>query len=136
MTTTLWLRISSVIALLFAAGHALGGRSDWSPMADNPVIDSMRTVPFQVMGVTRTYLDFYLGFGYSIAVTQVMMAVILWQLAGLARTDARRIRPIIAVITLASVLGAAIAWHFILPLPAFFSLVLTATLAIAYAVAR
>jgi len=136
MTTVLWLRISSVIALLFAAGHTLGGLKDWSPIGDNPVLSSMKTVGFQAMGVNRTYFDFYRGFGYSISVAQVMLGVLLWQLAALARKDLLAVRPLIAVITLASLVGSFIAWRFILPVPAMFSLVLVASLTVAYAVAR
>jgi hypothetical protein len=55
MTTTLWLRVSSVISLLFAAGHAFGGLTYWSPNGENPVLEAMRTVHFDVMGVSRSY---------------------------------------------------------------------------------
>jgi hypothetical protein len=136
MTTTLWLRISSVISLLFAAGHTLGGLKYWSPMGDNPVLQAMRTVRFDTMGANRSYFDFYLGFGYSLSVTQVMQAALLWQLAGLARTDALGARPMIAVIALATAVCGVIAYRFILPLPAFFSLALVASLVVAYVVAR
>jgi hypothetical protein len=54
MTTTLWLRISAVISLLFAAGHTLGGLKYWSPMGDNQVLQAMRTVRFDTMGVNRS----------------------------------------------------------------------------------
>jgi hypothetical protein len=136
MTTTLWLRISSIIALLFAAGHALGGLKYWSPMGDNPVLQAMRTVHFDTMRVSRSYFDFYIGFGYALTVAQVMQAILLWQLASLARTNPVGLRPMIAVIALASLVGSVIAWRFILPVPAIFSLVLVASLAVAYAVTR
>jgi hypothetical protein len=136
MSTTLWLRISSVITLLFAAGHTLGGLKYWSPMGDNAVLQAMRTVHFDAMGANRSYLDFYLGFGYSLSVIQLMLAVLLWQLATLARTNALTVRPMIAVITLAVAACAVIAWRFILPVPALFSLVQLASLVAAYAVAR
>jgi hypothetical protein len=136
MTTLLWLRISSVISLVFAAGHTLGGLKYWSPMGDNPVLQAMRTVRFNTMGVNRSYFDFYMGFGYSLSVTQVMQAILLWQLATLARTDALRLRPLVAVIALATAVSGVIAWRLIFPVPALFSLVLVASLAVAYAVAR
>ena len=136
MTTTLWLRISSVIAVLFATGHTLGGLKYWSPIANNPVLQSMRSFRFDTMGVSRTYLDFYIGFGYSLTVAQVMEAILLWQLSSLARTDALHVRPMIGVIALATLVGSIIAWRLILPIPAVFSLVLLASLAVAYVVAR
>jgi hypothetical protein len=136
MTTTLWLRISSVIALLFAAGHTLGGLRHWSPMGENPVLQAMRETRFQTMGVTRSYLDFYTGFGYSLSVSGLMLAVLLWQLATVARKDATMVRPMIAVIALATLVSGIIAWQLIFPLPALFSLVLFASLTAAFAVAR
>jgi hypothetical protein len=136
MKTTVWLRISSVIALLFAVGHTLGGRKYWSPMGNNPVLGTMRSVRFDTMGVNRSYLDFYMGFGYSLSTTMLMQAILLWLLASLARTDAARLRPIIAVLTVATAVGGLISWQFLFPVPALFSLVLVASLAVAFAVAH
>jgi len=136
MTTTKWLRISSIITLLYAAGHTLGGLKYWSPMGDNAVLQAMRTVHFDTMGVNRSYLDFYMGFGYALLVSQVMLAVLLWQLATLARTNTQMVRPMIAVITLAVAASGVITWRFTLPVPALFSLVQLASLAVAYVVAR
>jgi hypothetical protein len=64
MTTAILLRITSVISFLLAAGHTLGGWSSWSPVGDTDVLTSMRTFQFQTVGVTRSYLDFYRGFGF------------------------------------------------------------------------
>ena len=136
MTTTLWLRISSVIAGLIAAGHSIGGLKYWSPMGENPVLNAMRETRFETMGANRSYLDFYMGFGYSLSVAELMVAMLLWQLASLARTNAPGVRPMIAVITLASVASGVIAWRFIFPMPALCLLALIATLTIAFVVAR
>jgi hypothetical protein len=136
MTTTVWLRISSVIALLCAAGHTLGGLKYWSPMGDNPVLQAMRASHFNTMGANRSYFDFYMGFGHALSVAQVMLAILLWQLASLARTNALTVRPMIVVIAVATVVTGVIAWHFIFPVPALFYLVLAASLGMAFAVAR
>lgn len=136
MTTTVWLRISSVIALLFAVGHTLGGLSDWSPIPDNPVIQAMRAIHFEVMGVNRSYLDFYKGFGYLLTVAMLMQAALLWQLATLARTNLAAVRPMIAVMAAAALVSCVLTWYFIIPVPGVFSAVLLACLAIALAVAR
>ena len=132
MSTTIWLRVSAIISLLFAVGHSLGGMQSWSPTADNPVLQSMRTVHFDVMGVSRSYLDFYLGFGYSISVSLLLQAALLWMLSGVARNDAASARPMIAAFAVATVVSAFIAWRYIFPVPAIFSLVLSATLIVAY----
>ena len=135
MTTTVWLRISSVIALLFAVGHTSGGLSDWSPMPDNPVIQAMRTVHFDVMGVNRSYLDFYRGFGYLLTVAMLMQAALLWQFAALARTNVAAVRPMVGVMAAAAAVSCVLTWLFIIPLPAIFSTVLLASLTVALALA-
>lgn len=53
----------------------------------------MTAVRFDTMGANRSYLDFYMGFGWSITVAMVMQTVLLWQIASLARTDPASVRP-------------------------------------------
>jgi hypothetical protein len=132
MTTTLLLRIAAVISLLFATGHSLGGLKRWSPMGENEVLKAMATVRFDTMGANRSYLDFFMGFGWSISVALLLQSVLLWQVASLARSDAVQVRPMIAVFALATLASGAIAWRFILPVPALFSAVLLVVLVAAY----
>lgn len=136
MTTTLLLRIASVISLLFTAGHSLGGLRKWSPMGENEVLQAMTTVRFETMGANRSYLDFFMGFGWSISVSMLMQTVLLWQMASLARTDPAHVRPMIGVVALATLASGVIAWRFIFPLPALFSGVLFIALVAAYVVAH
>lgn len=136
MTTTLFLRIASVISLIFTLGHSAGGLQKWSPMGDNEVLRAMTAFRFDAMGAHRSYLEFFMGFGWSISVAMVMQTVLLWQMASLARTDPAGVRPMIAVIALATVASGVIAWRFIFPVPALFSSVLAIALAAAFVVAR
>jgi len=136
VTTTLLLRIAAIISLLFTAGHTMGGLRKWSPMGGNAVLTAMTDVRFDTMGANRSYLDFFMGFGWSISVFMLMQTILLWQLASLARTDPARLRPMIAVIALATVASGVIAWRFIFPVPAVFSGVLALALALAYVAAR
>jgi hypothetical protein len=136
MTTTLFLRIASVISLLFTLGHTAGGLQKWSPISDNDVLKAMTTFRFDVMGVNRSYLDLYMGLGWSISVWMLMQTVLLWQMASLARTNAAGVRPMVAVIALATLASGVIAWCFILPVPALFSVALFIPLVAAYVVAR
>jgi hypothetical protein len=129
------LRIAAVISLLFTIGHSMGGLQQWSPMGDNAVLKAMTDVRFATMGVSRSYLDFYMGLGWTISVLMAMETILLWQLASLAKTEPARLRPIIAVIALATVGSGIIAWRFILPVPAIFSVVLLIPLALAYVAA-
>lgn len=136
MTTTLFLRIASVISLLFTLGHSLGGLKKWSPMGDNEVLRAMTAVRFDTMGANRSYLDFYMGFGWSLTVAMVMQTILLWQMASLARTDPAGVRPMIAVIALTTVAGGIIAWRFLFPIPALFSIALLIPLVAAYVLVR
>ena len=135
MTTTL-LRIASVISLVFTAGHTLGGLQKWSPMGENEVLKAMTAVRFDTMGANRSYLDFFMGFGWSISVLMLLQTVLLWQLASLARADAARVRPMIAAFALATLATGVIAWRFIFPIPALFSSALVILLVAAYVVAH
>jgi hypothetical protein len=136
MTTTLLLRIASVISLVFTAGHTLGGLRKWSPMGDNEVLKAMTAVRFDTMGANRSYLDFFMGFGWSLSIAMLLQTVLLWQLSSLARADPVHVRPMIAVFLLATLAGGVIAWRFIFPVPALFSGALVIVLAAAYAMAR
>src|SRR5450631_2364719 len=87
MSPALLLRISAVVSFLFALGHTLGGMKLWSPMGENQVLELMRSVQFETMGVSRSYLDFHLGFGYCLSVAGFLQAVLLWQIASVAGRD-------------------------------------------------
>jgi hypothetical protein len=84
----------------------------------------MRTFHFDAQGASRSYLDFYRGFGFLLSTYMLLQGVLLWQLASFVKVNAKQARPMIAVIFLASVMGAILSWEFIFPLPvAFFSLI-------------
>jgi hypothetical protein len=136
MSATIWLRVSAIISLLFTAGHFMGGMQNWSPIADNAVLQSMRTVRFDVMGVNRSYLDLYMGLGHSLTVSLLLQTVLLWILGNVARTHASFVRPMIAAFVVAVAVTGIIAWRYILPVPAFFSLALCATLVMAFIAAQ
>ena len=136
MTTALLLRIASVVSLVFTAGHTLGGFRKWSPMGDNEVLRAMTAVRFETRGASRSYLDFFMGFGWSLSVALLLQTILLWQLASLARTDPPRVRPMIAVFALATLASGVIAWRFIFAIPAIFSAALVVVLVAAYVVAH
>jgi hypothetical protein len=126
------LQISAVIAFLFAVGHTLGGRKKWSPMGDNAVLKAMTDVRFDTMGANRSYLDFFMGFGWSLSVLMLLEAVLLWQMASLVVSNVEAVRPMIAAFAVATLTGGVIAWRFIFPVPAAFSGLFLAALVAAY----
>ena len=136
MTTTLLLRIAAVVSLLFTAGHTMGGRKQWSPIGGNAVLEAMTTFRLDVMGVNRSYLDFYMGFGWAISAYLLMQTVLIWQVASLARTDAARVRPMIAVFALATLANGLLSWRMFFAIPTAFLAVIFVVLVAAYMARR
>jgi hypothetical protein len=132
MKTALFLRIASVVSLLFAAGHTLGGRKSWTFTGETEVLQPMRTFQIQTMGVTRTYMDFYRGFGFTLSVYLLLQAVVLWQLATLGRANPQQVRPIILSVLVASLVNTVLTWRYIFPVPALFGVVVSAFLIAAF----
>jgi hypothetical protein len=130
------LRITSLITLIFAVGHSLGGMESWSPVGETEVLKAMKSFRFDAEGVTRTYFDFYLGFGLILSVYLFLQAVLLWQLATLAKTEALRLRPLIVSFFMASVVSAGLSWKFIFAVPAISFVVIAAGLGFAFFASR
>jgi hypothetical protein len=81
------------------------------------VLSAMRSFHFDAAGVSRSYLDFYLGFGFLDSIYHLMQAVVLWQLASMARFDPIRVRPLVGSFFVASVAAAFVCWKFIFLVP-------------------
>jgi hypothetical protein len=122
--------------MLLAAGHTLGGRKAWSPQGENPVLQAMRTERFQVVGVSRTYLDFYLGFGFTLSVFLVLQAILLWQLATIAKTAPLQVRGMVTALAVASLASTLLSWRFLFAVPTAFTLVITVLLGLAAFIGR
>ena len=132
MKPALLLRIASVITLLLAVGHTAGGLSFWSPAGDTEVLRAMRSFHFDAAGVSRTYLDFYLGFGFITGIYLLAQAVALWQLASMAKADPIRVRPLVASFLLTSIVSAFLSWRFIFLLPVVSFIVVAVCLGLAF----
>src|SRR5436305_2718495 len=74
-------RIGAVLILLFDIGHSSG--FPWSDPKWGVDTGPMRSSHFQVLGVSRTYWDFYVGFGLVVSVFLLLAAILAWQLGGL-----------------------------------------------------
>ena len=121
-------RTSSVLLLLFAAGHTLGFRKTDPEWGVDALIGSMRSVRFDAQGFSRTYWDFYVGFGLFVSVFLVFAAVLAWQLGGLAPETLALMRgPAWAlVICLAAV--TILSWRYFFIVPIVFAIVITVCL--------
>jgi hypothetical protein len=136
MSSTALLRIASIVSVLFAGGHTLGGMQSWSPPGETEVLRAMRSFRFDAEGVSRSYYEFYLGFGFTISVYMLLQAVVLWQLAAIAKTEPLRARPLIGSFFLASVACAFVSWRFIFAFPVVLAALVAACLGAALLASR
>ena len=132
---TFFLRVASVLSLLHCIGHTIGGVFSVdapSGTKEGAVVEAMKSNQFDVMGATRSYWDFFIGYGLTISVSELLQAVIFWHLAGLAKTDPRRMRPIIAAFLLANLAFTMLAWRYFFIPPLLGDLLITIALGLAY----
>jgi hypothetical protein len=79
MSASLLYRISAVLLVLFAAGHTVGFRQVDPTWNADAVAGGMKSVTFPVQGFTRSYWDFFTGFGLFVSVLLLFSAVIAWR---------------------------------------------------------
>ena len=102
MKPSLFLRIASVLTFIHAVLHTIGGVLGKVPPGPATVaVEAMKANQFLVMGSTRSFWDFYRGFGLGATISLTAEAILFWQLASLATADAHRLRPIIATFLVA-----------------------------------
>lgn len=108
MRTVIFLRIASVLTFIHAVLHTIGGVfGGATPGVQQATVAVMKANEFAVMGVMRSYWDFYRGLGLVVSVFLTLEAIVFWQLASLAKADALRLRPVLATF-LMGYLGAAV----------------------------
>lgn len=73
--------LTSVLLVLFAAGHSYGFLAVKPTSAEGlAVLSSMHSVTFTIGHGVHSYWDFYLGFGLFISVYLLLAAVLAWEL--------------------------------------------------------
>jgi hypothetical protein len=130
----LFLRGAALVTVLLAAGHMLG--SPWTPVDDpsaRDVVAGMKGYRFDVMGLGRSYFDFYEGFGWMLGAYLIGHAILFWQLSRLATQIGIGVRPIVAILCLESFAAALVAWRFLFWVPAVMSGAIAACLAVSVA---
>ena len=97
MKPVLFMRLASALTFLHAVGHTIGGvLGKPAPGVQEATVAVMKAGQFQVMGLTRTFWDFYMGLSVGASITLVVEAIVFWHLGSLARADGSRLRPILA----------------------------------------
>jgi hypothetical protein len=88
----------------------------------------MKANQFPIAGVTRSYADFYLGFGLFVTVALLAECVVFWQLGQLAKANRLPLRPIMATFLFCYVGYAAIAFTYFFAAPGIFEVMTAACL--------
>jgi len=121
-------RISSVLLLLFAAGHTFGFRQNNPEWGADAVLSVMRSVHFDAQGFTRTYWDFFSAFGLFFSVFLLFVAVLAWLLAGLPRETLVVVRGISWSLALCFMAITALSLKYAFTTPIVFSILITVCL--------
>ena len=101
MKPSILLRIASVLTLVFCAANTYRALDPMSRGAEEAaVFMAMQAYPFNIMGFRRTHWEFYRGFSLLFSAALLLLAVLLWQIGGIARSDPARARPLIATLFL------------------------------------
>lgn len=134
MKTTLYLRIASVLTIVHAVLHTIGGVLS-KPNNGAPeiaIIDAMKSRAFNVMGSMRTYWDFFFAYGILVSIALLVEGILLWQVATIAKKDPVAVKPILILFTLNFLVTAAIAWKYFFFAPAITEMLIAGFLAAAY----
>jgi hypothetical protein len=133
MKQTILLRIASALTLVFCAGHTMKALDPSSRGPEEAaVFMAMQSYPFNIMGFRRTHWDFYRGFSLLFSVTLLLLALLLWQLGGMAKSDAGRTRPLIATLFAGYLAFTVLCGMFFFTAPAAVSAAVAICLALAF----
>jgi hypothetical protein len=120
-TPTLY-RIAAILILLFDIGHTAG--FPWSDPKWAVDLGQMRSIHFDIQGFSRTYWDFYVGFGLFVTVFLLLAAILAWQLGGLPAETLARMRPTAWGLALCFAAVMVLSWQHFFMAPIVFSMVI------------
>jgi hypothetical protein len=136
MRSTLFLRIASVLTLIHAVLHTIGGVFGKPTGAQQAVVDVMKANEFLVMGVMRSFWSFYRGMGLAVSVALTVEAIVFWQLGSLAKRDPAGIRLVMMTFMVGYLCLAAVSSQYFFPAPVVTEVLIAACLGVAIAGSR
>jgi len=112
------LRAASVLCVLHAAMHQVGMMQSPASDAERAVISSMGAFTANVMGSTRSYLEFYSGLGVLLTVTLVAFGAVLWVLSRAESSAHAQTRSLLLLcgLTFVAFTAVSIRYFFIAPI--------------------
>ncbi len=125
MKASRFYRIAAVLLLLFAVGHTLGFRQSDPKWGVDALLDSMRSIHFEVQGFNRTYWDLFVAAGFSVGVFYLFAAILAWQLGGLPVATLALMRGTAWAFSLCFAAITVVSWRYLFIIPIAFSIVIT-----------
>ena len=130
MTSTLSYRVATILLVLYAAAHQLGFRSPDPRWQADATITAMKTT-FEVQGVTRSYWDFFSGFGFFCTGFLLFCAVLAWQLSTLPPEMLQRLTLVRWAFATCFVCLTLVTWRYVFAAPMAFTAVVAIALLLA-----
>ncbi|HEV3082397.1 MAG TPA: hypothetical protein VGY66_21615 [Gemmataceae bacterium] len=137
MKPLVFLRIASVLTLIHSVLHTIGGVfSKPDPGVAAATVEIMKSNQFVVFGLTRSYFAFFRGLGLAVTIVLTAEAIVFWQLGTLAKTDAVRLRPIMATFLVAYLVFAVNSYEYFFFGPVIAEILIAACLGMAIITAK
>ena len=137
MKPVLFLRTASVLTLLHAVLHTVGGVfGKPKPGAQQAAVTAMQANTFPVMGLTRSFWDFYIGLGLAVSIVLLVEAIVFWQLGSLSKADGLRLRPILGTFAIGYLALAVNAFRYFFIAPVIKEVLIALLLGLAMATSR
>ena len=133
MTVTIALRAAAVVALLQWGAHTMlfvRAAPTHGP-EETSVVETMKAHRFIFSGASRSYWDFYYGYGLMAAVVVLVEAVLFWQLAGAPAIARPLVRSIAALFLAFNIAHAVLAMRYFFLTPVVPDLLIAVCLAAA-----
>lgn len=132
------LRAASLLSFLHAILNAFAGLLSGTSgnQEEVTVLNAMKALQFDAMGSTRTYWDFYFGFGLFLTFNLLLISALLWQLAWLAKKEPEIARPFIGSFCVAFAAFAVLSGLYFFIAPLTLEILIAAILGLAYGFLR
>ena len=131
MKASFLFRVASVLLILFAVGHTLGFRRVDPRWGVDSLIAQLRSTHFAVQGFSRSYWDFFTGFGLFVTMLLLFAAVVSWQLGGLPREVLSTMPLITWSLAICFLLVTVLSYRYFFIVPVIFSGVIAVCLILA-----
>jgi hypothetical protein len=125
MKASLFYRIAAILLALFAAGHTIGFRKTDPRWGVDALLAMMKGVHFDAQGFSRSYWDFYVGFGLFVSLLLAFAALVAWQLARLPDETLRAMPLLRWSLPICFAAQTWLAWKYFFIAPIVFSIAIT-----------